>query len=164
MFKKLFFTLFIVFEFLIGINSEIKACNNYPYESGLNISKNKNNLVIKSTSQVKVFINDADEINDSYLEAENIAITNIAKYVKTKVNLKQKKNQIQKSSKNNFMEEKEINSSTDIYNLESQLTLSGIKIINKCYKENDYVRVTVILDELKLNAIKNLKVILNHEN
>ena len=57
----------------------------------------------------------------------------------------------------------EINSLINFYKLESQINLSGINILNKCYKKNDYVRVTVIFDQLKLREVKNLKKILKSE-
>lgn len=163
MLKKLFFKLFIIFNFLIFTNSGVYACNKYPYETGLKIDKYKRNLVIKSTAEVKVFVDDSDEINDSFLEAENIAITNIAKYIHTNVDLKQNKNHLKKSLKNDPKEMQEINSLINFYNLESQINLSGINILNKCYKKNDYVRVTVIFDQLKLREVKNLKKILKSE-
>ena len=157
MFRKLFLAFIIIFQFSNIINSEVIACNRYPYKSGLKISKKRKKLIIKSTSQVNVFLHDVDEIQDAYLEAENVAITNIAKYLQTKVNLNQNNNQIKKSSKNDSKEDQKETSLTNNYDLESQEYLSGINIINKCYEKNDYVRVTVILDQTKLNEVKNLK-------
>ena len=153
MFKNNFFKLLFFFQFLIFINGEVKACNDYPYESGLKVSKNKENLIINSTAEVNIFIDDADEIQDAYLEAENVAITNIAKYLQTKVNL----NQIKKSINNNSREDQKQFSSIETYDIESQGYLSGIKIIDKCYKKKDYVRVTVILDQTETNEVKSLK-------
>ena len=153
MLKNYFFKLLIFFQFLIFINAEVKACNDYPYESGLKVSKNKENLIINSTAEVNIFIDDSDEIQDAYLEAENIAITNIAKYLQTKVNLNQKKNPINNDSK----EDQKKFASLDIYDIQSQGYLSGIKIIDKCYKKKDYVRVTVILDQTESNEVKSLK-------
>tara|TARA_B100000900_G_scaffold379927_1_gene365203 strand:+ start:83 stop:574 length:492 start_codon:yes stop_codon:yes gene_type:complete len=161
MFKKLFFTFFIITQFLNIINSELIACNRYPYESGLKVSKNKKKLIIKSTAEIKVFFNDTDEIQDSYLEAENVAITNIAKYLQTKVNLSQKKSQIKQLINKNNKKDKQNNTTRDIYDLKSEGYLSGIKILNKCYKKNDYVRVTVILDQRKLDEVNKLRSILN---
>ena len=146
MFRKLFLVFFIFFQFSNIINSKLIACNRYPYESGLKVSRKKQKLIIKSTAEIKVFFDDVDEIQDSYLEAENVAITKIAKYLLTKVNLNQKNT-----------------SSLDIYDLESQGYLSGIKIFDKCYKKNDYVRVTVILDEGKLDEVNKLRSTLNSD-
>ena len=157
MYRKLFLIFFIFFQFLNIINYEVIACNRYPYKSGLKISKKREKLIIKSTSEVNIFLHDTDEIHDAYLEAENVAITNIAKYLQTKVNLNQKNNQIKKSSNNDSKEDQKETSLTNNFHLESQEYLGGINIINKCYKKNDYVRVTVILDQTKLNAVKNLK-------
>ena len=157
MLKNYFFKLLFFFQFLIFINGEVKACNDYPYESGLKVSKNKENLIINSTAEVNIFIDDSDEIQDAYLEAENIAITNIAKYLQTKVNLNQKKNQIKESINNDSREDQKKFSSIDTYDIESQGYLSGIKIIDKCYKKKDYVRVTVILDQTESNEVKSLK-------
>ena len=153
MLKNYFFKLLIFFQFLIFINAEVKACNDYPYESGLKVSKNKENLIINSTAEVNIFIDDSDEIQDAYLEAENIAITNIAKYLQTKVNL----NQTKKSINNDSKEDQKKFASLDTYDIESQGYLSGIKIIDKCYKKKDYVRVTVILDQTESNEVKSLK-------
>ena len=146
-----------IFQFSNIINSKLIACNKYPYESGLKVSKNKENLIINSTAEVNIFIDDSDEIQDAYLEAENLAITNIAKYLKTKVNLNQKKNQIEKSINDDSKEDQKEFSSIDTYDIESQAYLSGIKIIDKCYKKKDYVRVTVILDQTESNEVKSLK-------
>ena len=60
MFKNNFFKLLFFFQFLIFINGEVKACNDYPYESGLKVSKNKENLIINSTAEVNIFIDDSD--------------------------------------------------------------------------------------------------------
>ena len=157
MLKNYFFKLLFFFQFLIFINGEVKACNDYPFEAGLKVSKNEENLMINSTAEVNIFIDDADEIQDAYLEAENIAITNIAKYLQTKVNLNQKKNQIKESINNDSREDQKKFSSIDTYDIESQGYLSGIKIIDKCYKKKDYVRVTVILDQTEANEVKSLK-------
>ena len=157
MLKNYFFKLLFFFQFLIFINADVRACNDYPYESGLKVSKNNKNLIIYSTAEVNIFIDDSDEIQDAYLEAENIAITNIAKYLQTKVNLNQKKNQIKESINNDSREDQKKFSSIDTYDIESQGYLSGIKIIDKCYKKKDYVRVTVILDQTESNEVKSLK-------
>ena len=163
MFRKLFLAFIIFFQFSNIINSAVIACSRYQYKPGLKISKNKKNLIIKSTSQVQVFLHDTDEIQDAYLEAENIAITNIAKYLQTKVTLNQNNNQIKKSFNNDSKEDQKETSLTNNYDLESQEYLSGINIINKCYKKNDYVRVTVILDESKLDEVSKLRSILNSD-
>ena len=163
MFRKLFLAFIIFFQFSNIINSAVIARSRYPYKPGLKISKNKKNLIIKSTSEVQVFLHDTDEIQDAYLEAENVAITNIAKYLQTKVNLNQNNNQIKKSSNNDSKEDQKDTSLTNNYDLESQEYLSGINIINKCYKKNDYVRVTVILDERKLDEVKKLRSILKSD-
>ena len=161
MFRKLFLVFFIFFQFSNIINSKLIACNRYPYESGLKVSRKNQQLIIKSTAEIKVFYDDVDEIQDSYLEAENVAITNIAKYLLTKVNLNQKNIQLKESINKDSKEDQKNTSSIDIYDLESQGYLSGIKIFNKCYKKNDYVRVTVILDEGKLDEVNKLRSTLN---
>ena len=160
MFRKLYLAIFIIFQFSNIINSKLIACNQYPYESGLKVSRKKQKLIIKSTAEIKVFFDDVDEIQDSYLEAENVAITKIAKYLLTKVN--QKNSQLKQPINLDSKEDKK-NTSLDIYDLESQGYLSGIKIFDKCYKKNDFVRVTVILDERKLDEVNKLKSILNSD-
>ena len=163
MFRKLYLAIFIFFQFLNIFNSQLIACNRYPYESGLKVSRKKQQLIIKSTAEIKVFYDDVDEIQDSYLEAENVAITNIAKYLLTKVNLNQKNIQVKESINKDSKEDQKNTSSIDIYDLESQVYLSGIKIFNKCYKKNDYVRVTVIFDEGKLDEVNKLRSTLNSD-
>ena len=161
MFRKLYLAFFIIFQFSNIINSQLIACNRY--EPGLNVSRKKQQLIIKSTAEIKVFYDDVDEIQDSYLEAENVAITKIAKYLLTKVNLNQKNNQLKEPINKDSKEDQKNTSSIDIYDLESQGYLSGIKIFNKCYKKNDYVRVTVILDESKLDEVNKLRSLLNSD-
>lgn len=163
MIRKIYLACFIIFQFSNIINSELIACNRYPYESGLKVSRKKQKLLIKSTSEIKVFFDDVDEIQDSYLEAENVAITNIAKYLQTKVSLNQKNSQVKKSTDKESKEDQNNTSLIDIYDLEIKGYLSGIKIFKKCYKKNDYVRVTVILDARKLDEVKKLRSILNFD-
>ena len=163
MFRKLYLAFFIIFQFSNIINSKLIACNQYPYESGLKVSRKKQKLIIKSTAEIKVFFDDVDEIQDSYFEAENVAITKIAKYLLTKVNLNQKNSQLKQPINKDSKEDQKNTSSLDIYDLESQGYLSGIKIFDKCYKKNDYVRVTVILDERKLDEVNKLRSILNSD-
>jgi len=160
-FRKLYLAFFIIFQFSNIINSQLIACNRY--EPGLKVSRKKQQLIIKSTSEIKVFYDDVDEIQDSYLEAENVAITKIAKYLLTKVNLNQKNSQLKEPINKDSKEDQKNTSSIDIYDLESQGYLSGIKIFNKCYKKNDYVRVTVILDERKLHEVNKLRSLLNSD-
>ena len=161
MFRKLYLALFIIFQFSNIINYQLIACNRY--EPGLKVSIKKKQLIIKSTAEIKVFYDDVDEIQDSYLEAENVAITKIAKYLLTKVNLNQKNSQLKETINKDSKEDQKYNSSIDIYDLESQGYLSGIKIFKKCYKKNDYVRVTVILDERKLDEVNKLRSLLNSD-
>ncbi len=115
MFRKLYLLFFIIFQFLNFFNSELIACSRYPYESGLKVSKKKHKLIIKSTAEIKVFFDDVDEIQDSYLEAENVAITNIAKYLQTKVTLNQKNIQVEKPTDKGYKEEQKNTSLTNIY-------------------------------------------------
>ena len=54
MYRKLFLALFFALQFSNIINSKLLACDSYPYESGIKISKNKKKIIIKSTAEIKV--------------------------------------------------------------------------------------------------------------
>tara|TARA_Y100001968_G_scaffold329564_1_gene379195 strand:+ start:1464 stop:1859 length:396 start_codon:yes stop_codon:yes gene_type:complete len=128
---------------------------------GLNVVNNKKNMFINSTTEVKVYVDDYDEIIDSYNEAENVAIMNIAKFLKTDVKLNKEKQTFFSKDKisQEEVQKETLGKEKDIYDFESNISLKGIKLINKCYEKDKFVRVTLSLDEeniIEVNKFKSL--------
>ena len=118
--------------------------------------------MIYSTSQVKVFFDDFEEIQDAYMEAENNAIVQIARFLQTDV--KYNKKYFLLNDKNSI-EEGESKKETAKSNFDSEFSLSGIKIIKQCYEKNKFVKVTVLLDEKSIKKANKMKTIfLEEEN
>ena len=143
------------------IRPKEQNCRWYPFKVGLKI-KNKKNLMIYSTSQVKVFFDDLEEIQDAYMEAENNAIIQIARFLQTDV--KYNKKYFLLNDKNSI-EEGESKKETAKSNFDSEFSLSGIKIVKQCYEKNKFVKVTVLLDEKSIKKVNKIKTIfLEEEN
>ncbi len=118
-------------------------------------------MFINSTTEVKVYVDDYDEIIDSYNEAENVAIMNIAKFLKTDVKLNKEKQTFFSKDKisQEEVQKETLGKEKDIYDFESNISLKGIKLINKCYEKDKFVRVTLSLDEeniIEVNKFKSL--------
>ncbi len=163
-YKLIFIFIFICITCL-PVRAKDKSCRWYPYKTGLKIkNKNKNNLKIYSTSKVKVFFDDFEEIEDSYKEAEDNAIVKIARYLETDIKYNKKyfllndENAIKEG--NNIKESKK---ETVKSNFDSKISLSGIKMINKCYEKNNFVKVTVLLDEKNFRKANKFKSIFKNE-
>ena len=122
--------------------------------------------MIYSTSQVKVFFDDLEEIQDAYMEAENNAIVQIARFLQTDV--KYNKKYFLLNDKNSIEEgenTKESNKETAKSNFDSEFSLSGIKIVKQCYEKNKFVKVTVLLDEKSIKKANEMRTIfLDEEN
>ena len=122
--------------------------------------------MIYSTSQVKVFFDDLEEIQDAYMEAENNAIVQIARFLQTDV--KYNKKYFLLNDKNSIEEgenPKESKKETAKSNFDSEFSLSGIKIIKQCYEKNKFVKVTVLLDEKSIKKANEMRTIfLDEEN
>ena len=147
------------------IRAKEQNCRWYPFKVGLKI-KNKKNLMIYSTSQVKVFFDDFEEIQDAYMEAENNAIIQIARFLQTDVKYNKKyfllndENSIEDAENT-----KESKKETAKSNFDSEFSLSGIKIVKQCYEKNKFVKVTVLLDEKSIKKANKMKTIfLEEEN
>ncbi len=122
--------------------------------------------MIYSTSQVKVFFDDFEEIQDAYMEAENNAIIQIARFLQTDVKYNKKyfllndENSIEDAENT-----KESKKETAKSNFDSEFSLSGIKIVKQCYEKNKFVKVTVLLDEKSIKKVNKIKTIfLEEEN
>ena len=121
--------------------------------------------MIYSTSKVKVYFDDYEEIEDAYKEAENNAIVKIARFLQTDVKYNKKyfllnnQNSITEDSNTKFS-----NKETAKSNFDSEFTLSGIKIIKQCYEKNKFVKVTVLLDEKSIEKANKMKFILQNES
>ena len=114
--------------------------------------------MIYSTSQVKVFFDDFEEIQDAYMEAENNAIVQIARFLQTDV--KYNKKYFLLNDQNSIEEgenTKESKKETAKSNFDSEFSLSGIKIIKQCYEKNKFVKVTVLLDEKSIKKANEIK-------
>ena len=114
--------------------------------------------MIYSTSQVKVFFDDFEEIEDAYMEAENNAIVQIVRFLQTDV--KYNKKYFLLNDKNSIEEGnsiKDSNKETAKSNFDSEFSLSGIKIIKQCYEKNKFVKVTVLLDEKSIKEANKIK-------
>ena len=114
--------------------------------------------MIYSTSQVKVFFDDLEEIQDAYMEAENNAIVQISRFLQTDV--KYNKKYFLLNDKNSIEEgdnTKESKKETAKSNFDSEFSLSGIKIIKQCYEKNKFVKVTVLLDEKSIKKANEIK-------
>ena len=114
--------------------------------------------MIYSTSQVKVFFDDFEEIQDAYMEAENNAIVQIARFLQTDV--KYNKKYFLLNDQNSIEEGENIKESkkeTAKSNFDSEFSLSGIKIIKQCYEKNKFVKVTVLLDEKSIKKANEIK-------
>ena len=114
--------------------------------------------MIYSTSQVKVFFDDFEEIQDAYMEAENNAIVQIARFLQTDV--KYNKKYFLLNDQNSIEEgenTKESKKETAKSNFDSEFSLSGIKIIKQCYQKNKFVKVTVLLDEKSIEEANKIK-------
>ena len=139
-FYKLIFIFIFIFINFLSDTAQAKSCRFYPYKIGLKIkNKKKDNLKIYSTSIVKVYFDDFDEIEDAYTEAENNSIIKIAKFLQTDVKYNKKyflsidNQQINEGGKTKDTDKEKAKS-----NLYSEVTLSGIKIIKKCDEKNKY--------------------------
>ena len=122
--------------------------------------------MIYSTSQVKVFFDDLEEIQDAYMEAENNAIVQISRFLQTDVKYNKKYFLL---NDNNSIEEgdntKESKKETAKSNFDSEFSLSGIKIVKQCYEKNKFVKVTVLLDEKSIKKANEMRTIfLDEEN
>tara|TARA_B100000886_G_scaffold165678_1_gene113119 strand:+ start:969 stop:1460 length:492 start_codon:yes stop_codon:yes gene_type:complete len=158
---KLIYIFIFIFIIHLPITAKEQNCRWYPFKVGLKI-KNKKNLMIYSTSQVKVFFDDFEEIQDAYMEAENNAIVQIVRFLQTDV--KYNKKYFLLNDKNSF-EEGESKKETAKSNFDSEFSLSGIKIIKQCYEKNKFVKVTVLLDEKSIKKANKMKTIfLEEEN
>mgnify|MGYP004247149763 CR=1 FL=1 len=121
--------------------------------------------MIYSTSQAKVFFDDFEEIQDAYMEAENNAIVQIARFLQTDV--KYNKKYFLLNDKNSIEEgdnTKESKKETAKSNFDSEFSLSGIKIIKQCYEKNKFVKVTVLLDEKSIKKSNKMRTFLEEEN
>ena len=121
--------------------------------------------MIYSTSQVKVYFDDYEEIEDAYKEAENNAIVKIARFLET--DIKYNKKYFVLNNQNSVTEDintKDSDKETAKSNFDSQFTLSGIKIIKQCYQKNKFVKVTVLLDEKSIEKANKMKSILQEES
>ena len=121
--------------------------------------------MIYSTSKVKVYFDDYEEIEDAYKEAENNAIVKIARFLQTDV--KYNKKYFLLNNQNSITEDsntKYSNKETAKSNFDSEFTLSGIKIIKQCYEKNKFVKVTVLLDEKSIEKANKMKFILQNES
>lgn len=120
--------------------------------------------MIYSTSQVKVFFDDFEEIQDAYMEAENNAIIQIARFLQTDVKYNKKyfllndENSIEDAENT-----KESKKETAKSNFDSEFSLSGIKIVKQCYEKNKFVKVTVLLDEKSIKKANKIKTIFLEE-
>ena len=122
--------------------------------------------MIYSTSKVKVFFDDLEEIQDAYMEAENNAIVQISRFLQTDV--KYNKKYFLLNDKNSIEEgenTKESKKETAKSNFDSEFSLSGIKIVKQCYEKNKFVKVTVLLDEKSIKKANEMRTIfLDEEN
>tara|TARA_A100001035_G_scaffold93927_1_gene73696 strand:- start:949 stop:1422 length:474 start_codon:yes stop_codon:yes gene_type:complete len=136
-----------------------KSCKFYPYKTGLKVrNKRQPNLKIYSTSKVKVYFDDFEEIEDAYMEAENNAIVKIARFLETGVEYNKKYFLLNdEKSKISGQIKKEANKAIAKSSFDSKITLSGIKTIKKCYEKNNFVKVTVLLDEKNVKKAKKIK-------
>jgi len=161
---KLIFIFIFIFINCLPVNGNEKSCRWYPFKIGLKIkNKNKNNLKIFSTSKVKVYFDDYEVIKTAYLEAENNAIVKIARFLQTDIKYNKKyflneKNSIEEENNTKYSN-KEIAKS----NFDSEITLSGIKTIKRCYEKNNFVKVTVLLDEKNIEKANKMKSIFHKE-
>ena len=163
-FYKLIFIFIFIFINFLSDTAQAKSCRFYPYKIGLKIkNKKKDNLKIYSTSIVKVYFDDFDEIEDAYTEAENNSIIKIAKFLQTDVKYNKKyflsidNQQINEGGKTKDTDKEKAKS-----NFYSEVTLSGIKIIKKCYEKNNFVKVTVLFDEKNFKNANQIKSILKN--
>ena len=163
-YKFIFIFIFLFISFLTD-NVSAKSCKSYPYKVGLKIkNKNKKNLKIYSTSKVKVYFDDFEDIEDAFMEAEDDAIVKIARFLQTDIKFNKKyfllndKNSINEG-KNTEDGKKEIAKS----NFDSEITLSGIKTIKQCYEKNNFVKVTVLLDERNIKKANKIKSIFQED-
>ena len=161
-FYKLTFIFIFIFINFLSDTAQAKSCRFYPYKIGLKIkNKKKDNLKIYSTSIVKVYFDDFDEIEDAYTEAENNSIIKIAKFLQTDVKYNKKyflsidNQQINEGGKTKDTDKEKAKS-----NFYSEVTLSGIKRIKQCYEKNNFVKVTVLFDEKNFKNANQLKSIL----
>ena len=163
---KLIFLFIFIFITCLPVRAKAKSCKFYPYKTGLKIkNKNKNNLKIYSTSKVKVFFDDFEEIEDSYKEAEDNATVKIAKYLETDIQYNKKYFLLNDENATKEGESiKENKKETATSNFDSKMTLSGIKKIKQCYEKNKFVKVTVLLDEKSIKKAKKIKSIFLEKN
>ena len=163
-FYKLIFIFIFIFINFLSDTAQAKSCRFYPYKIGLKIkNKKKDNLKIYSTSIVKVYFDDFDEIEDAYTEAENNSIIKIAKFLQTDVKYNKKyflsidNQQINEGGKTKDTDKEKAKSS-----FYSEVTLSGIKTIKQCYEKNNFVKVTVLFDEKNFKNANQIKSILKN--
>ena len=156
---KLIFIFIFIFVNCLPVTANQKSCRWYPYKTGLKIkNKNKNNLKIYSTSKVEVFFDDYEEIEDAYMEAEDNAIVKIARFLQTDINYNKKYFLLNdEKSIEEGKNTKESKKETAKSNFDSKITLSGIKKIKQCYEKNNFVKVTVLLDEKNFRKANKLK-------
>ena len=155
----IFISIFFTFQTDLAI---ARSCKSYPYKIGLKIrNKKKHNLKIYSTTKVEVYFDDYEEIEDAYMEAENNAIVKIARFLETDIKYNKKYFLLNdKKSINEEKNKKDTNKEIAKSNFDSQISLSGIKTIKQCYEKNNFVKVTVLLDEKNIKKANKLKSIL----
>ena len=155
---KLIFIFILIFLTSIPVSAKDKNCRWYPFKLGLKIKNKKNNLKIYSTSKVKVYFDDYEVIKNAYKEAENNAIIEIARFLQTDMKYNKKYFLINdKSSIEEGNNKKDSKKETAKSSFDSQFNLSGIKIIKQCYEKNNFVKVTVLLDEKSIEEANKIK-------
>ena len=162
---KLIFIFILIFFSSLPDTLEAKSCRFYPYKIGLKIrNKNKDQLKIYSTSKVKVYFNDYDEIEDAYKEAENNAIVKIARFLQLDVRYNKKYFLLDdKQSSKDEKKIKDTNNESVKSSFYSEISLSGIKTIKQCYEKNKFVKVTVLFDEKNFKKANQIKSLFNDE-
>ena len=147
--------IFLLLIFIHPTSLIANECKRNNQRIGIIHSRRWNKVKIQSISEVELFSPDREFILDAYEEAEDLATTNISKFIKF---IYQDENNnildfdIEINGKKKSIPNKKFASVLVSKNYSTDLIIRGIKVIDRCYVPGEYVRVKV---EVSTDSIKD---------
>ena len=149
------FKIFLLLIFIHPTNLMANECKRNNQRIGIIHSRRWNKVKIQSIAEVELFSTNRDFIVDAYEEAEDLATTNIAKFIKF-IHYDENNNildfDIAINGKKKSIPNKKFTSFLVSKNYSTDLIIRGIKVIDRCYVPGEYVRVKV---EVSTDSIKD---------
>ena len=149
------FKIILLLIFIHPTSLIANECKRNNQRIGIIHSRRWNKVKIQSISEVELFSPDREFILDAYEEAEDLATTNISKFIKL-IHHDENKNildfDIQINGKKDSTPNKKFVSLLKSQNYSTDLIIRGIKVIDRCYVPGEYVRVKV---EVSTDSIKD---------